>query len=129
MNKNDDVDIAGSRFDVDDHTKYDYLLPVWKLLEDVPEDIKIKSNDVWIQTGLDKEKGNRLMKELQIEFQNKVMKNFMDLIINKKHIVCSWTFDKIMLLCTRVDTGSDISLGDSPVMDLWKKEWMKNRGI
>ena len=69
------------------------------------------------------------MKELQNEFQNKVLKNFIGLFTNKKQIVNSWAFDKVMLLVTKINTGSGISLPDNMIFNMWKREWRKKRGI
>ena len=122
------IDVSGSKYDVEDITHYDYLKPIWELLENTP-DQGITSKEIWEKTKLDPKVGNRLIKELQNEFQNKVLTNFLGLFANKKQIVNSWAFDKVMLLVTKIVTGSSISLPDNMVFNMWKREWRKKRGI
>lgn len=123
------VDVAGSKFDVEDQSKYEYLEPIWEILANTPSDTKITSKELWEQSELDPVEGNRLIQELFGEFRNKMLKNIVTLLINKKAVVNSWAFDKMMLLSTRVDTGSGIELGDNAIMNTWKKEWLKKRGM
>ena len=128
MNNNDDVDVSGSKYDVEDRACYDYLKPIWEVLENVPEQ-GITSDELWKQSKLDKEHGNKLIKQLQNEFQNNVLNNITGLFLNKKEIVNSWAFDKIMLLVTKINTNSGVQLPDNMVFNMWKKEWRKKRGI
>jgi hypothetical protein len=125
---NNDVDVSGSKYDVDDITKYEYLNPVWSVLENTPEK-GITSKELWDQTELDPVKGNKLMQELANEFMQKVLHNFVGLFVDKKQIVNSWAFDKVMLLTTRIETGSGVMLPDNMVFNMWKREWRKKRGM
>jgi len=125
---NEKIDVSGSKFDVEDITKYDYLKPIWEILENSP-DQGITSKELWDKSELDPEKGNKLIKELQIEFQNKVLSNIMNLFIHKKQIANSWAFDKVMLMVTKINTGSDVGLPDNMIFNMWKREWRKKRGI
>ena len=140
---NEKIDVSGSKFDVEDITKYDYLKPIWEMidgsirqyygiisnkLENSP-DQGITSKELWDKSELDPEKGNKLIKELQIEFQNKVLSNIMNLFIHKKQIANSWAFDKVMLMVTKINTGSDVGLPDNMIFNMWKREWRKKRGI
>jgi len=127
--KKDNVDVGASKYDVDDREKYAPLEPVWEVLEKIPSDIQISSKELWEQSSVDPEVGNPLIKELFKEFQQKMLGNMLDLALHPDHIVDSWVFDKMMLLSTRVNTGSGVELGDSPVMSLWKDKWMKKRGF
>jgi len=128
--KNNDVEISANSFDVKDREKYEYLDPVWDVLENTPEK-GITAEELWDCTDLDPVKGNQLLKELQNEFMSKFLekKNMMALIMNNSLVARTWVFDKIMLLVTRLDTSSGVDLPDNLVMNNWKKEWRKQRGV
>lgn len=116
-------------FEADDITVYKYLDPVWDILESVPSDIRITSNELWEKTGLDVKIANQLLKDLVSEFMNKMLNNITSLIFNNKLVVDTWLFDKVMLLSTRVATGGGVNLPDNMVMNMWKQEWLKKRGV
>ena len=123
MNK---IDVGKTKFDVD-IKKYEYLNPIWTVLNEIPHDSTITAQELWEKTGLDPERGNRLLREFSQDFMNVFAKHFLSLLFSKKELTHSWTFDKVMLLCTRIDTGNTMSLPDNPVMNQMKQEWMKNR--
>jgi len=128
--KDNDVEMSANSFDVEDREKYEYLDPVWKVLENTPEK-GITAKELWDRTGLDSVKGNQLLKEMQNEFMNKFLekKNMLSLLMNNSLVARTWVFDKIMLLVTRLETGSGVDLPDNLVMNNWKKEWRKQRGV
>ncbi len=128
-NKKIDVDLAGNKFDVQDKDKYVLLEPIWSILENTPEDMKITSEELWKQSMVDPVIGNKLIQDLFQEFQGKVISNLLDLMFKPDEIIYSWVFDKMMLLVTRVDTGSNITLVDNPIMNGLKDKWREHRGL
>lgn len=135
-NKREEViDVGKSCFDVDDREKYKILEPLWALLENIPGDQKVKTEDIWRLSNIDPAVGNPLLAEFSAEFQRHMLKHIMKLAFNPNQIIDSWTFDKIMLMATRVNTGSGIEVetgipdGLGGVWDSWKSKWMAKRGI
>jgi hypothetical protein len=128
--KKEDIDLGGNKFDVINREKYITLEPVWTLLENIPEDMKIKSDILWEKTRVEPTIGNQLLQELFQEFQNKMITNILDLVFNQDELVYSWLLDKMMLLVTRVDTGNNITaLIDNPIMNDLKEKWRTKRGL
>ena len=129
-------EIGKTKFDVDKE-KYADLDPFWAVLESVPSDMKITMPDAGKKSGLDPKKAVPLIQEFVAEFQKKMMKNLFSLIWNYDELTDSWTFDKIMLLTNRVNTGmnptDDIDPGlmkiGAPVMKKWEDKWREKRGI
>lgn len=122
------IDVAGSVFDVDDREYYRYLDPVWELLENTP-DKGITSKVLWEQTGLDADRGNVLLKDLANEFMQKVMDHITRFLMHPKELTHSWAFDKVMLLTSRVDDGSGVTIPDNMAFRMLRKEWLKQRGM
>lgn len=130
--------IVGTKFDVDDIEKYKYLDPLWKVLESVPSDQKITMEEAGKKSGLDPAIGVPLIEQLSIEFQQKMMKNMLSLLLpgSKKQMTQSWTFDKIMLLTKKVNTGSDptkdidpeLMKQGKPILKDWEDSWREKRG-
>jgi hypothetical protein len=125
-----------SKFDVDKE-RYGYLDPLWKVLESVPSDMKMTMKEAGEKSGLDPTIAAPLIQEMSIEFQKRMMKNLTSLIWKQNELTDSWTFDKIMLLSNRIDTGSEI--GDDidpklrqfsdPVLKKWNNKWREKRGV
>jgi hypothetical protein len=126
-----------TKFDVDDREKYRYLDPLWKILESVPSDMKITMDKAGEQSGLDPKVAVPLIQEFCAEFQRKMMKNLFSLVFGSDDLTKSWTFDKVMLLTNRVDTGNDptddidpklLAMGN-PIMRKWEDKWRAKRGV
>ena len=128
-----------TKFDVDDISKYAYLDPLWVVLESVTSDHKITMEEAGKKSGLKPEIAVPLIEQLSIEFQQKMMKNMLSLLLpgSKKEMTNSWTFDKIMLLTKKVNTGSDptkdidpeLMEQGKPIMKDWEDSWRAKRGI
>lgn len=132
------VIIGRSNFDVEDISKYEYLNPIWKVLENTSEK-GITTVELFKQVGLDEKKTNTLVKEIMMVFQNALireMRNPLKMFSMgndkwyDKNLANSWVFDKIMLLATRVDTGNpDDPMDGNPFMEVWKNKWLEQRGM
>ncbi len=123
------IDLAGSKFEADDITKYKYLNPIWGILENTPEDMKITSQELWEQSELNPKIGNPLLHEMTVEWMNKIINNIWALARNNEQVVHTWLFDKCMLLMTRVDTGGVTKIPNNFVFNKWKKLWREKRGL
>lgn len=132
------VFIGRSKFDVEDTNCYEYLEPMWKILENTSEK-GITTEELLKQSGLEEKKTNELVQEIMMVFQRallKEMKNPFNLFkMNnskwfEKNLANSWVFDKMMLLATRVDTGNpDDPMDGNPFMSGWKEQWLEKRGM
>lgn len=130
--------IGGSRFDIEDKSKYEYLSPIWFVLENTGEK-GITTKELFEQTSLDEKKANSLVNEMVVVFQNALMKEtcnplkMLGMGNDKwydKNLRNCWVFDKLMLLATRIDTGNpDDPMDGNPFMDVWKNKWLEQRGM
>lgn len=117
-------------FEAEDITKYDYLKPLFEVLENIPSDMQITSQELWEQSGLDPQEGNHLLNELSSEFMNKVARHMIKLSLNKQAFVHTWLFDKVALLTTKVNTGGpNLDIENIPVLGGWIAEWRETRGV
>lgn len=135
---NDDVDIiGGSKYDVENINEYDYLKPIWDVLNNIP-DKGITSDELFKTTKLDEKQANQLVKKMMNEFQNKFMKelknpikamyNFSKKDFYEKNLANCWVFDKMMLLGTKIDTGNPNPMDGNPFMTKFKNKWIEMRG-
>lgn len=129
------VFVGKSPFEADDIKKYEYLNPVWEKLNNVPEGIT--AEEMWKDLNLDVKKGNDLLKELANEFMQKFINsmknplNFLEIATDKfyeKNLRNCWTFDKVMLLVTRVK-GGKVEIPDNVVFNKWKTNWLEDKGM
>lgn len=136
MNKNDII-IGGSSYDVEDINRYDYLEPIWDVLNNTPEK-GITSKQLFEQTHLDENRSNKLVKELMNEFQSKFMHDLTNPVkmifkfskkdFYEKNLSNCWAWDKMMLLATRIDTGQPHIFDTNPIMLQFKQKWIEQRG-
>lgn len=134
---NNNVIIGGSKYDVPDITKYSYLNPIWKILNNIP-DKGITSKKLFEQTKLDEKQANILVREMIMVFQNSFMKELKNPIkmmfkfgkkdFYEKNLANCWVFDKLMLLGTKIDTGNPNVMDNNPFMAKFKQKWNESRG-
>ena len=110
--------LIGNKFEVDDVTVYDEIKPVWSILESVPpsSDIRFTLEELWEQTCIDPDSGQRLLLRLEKEFVNKLVNNIGGLLLSQKKLVETWLFDRHMLIFMHVDLGQDVSGPDNPLL-------------
>lgn len=122
-----------NKFEVDDVTVYDEIIPVWNILEDVPpsSDIRFSLDELWEKTGVDPETGNNLLLRLEREFVNKLVNNITSVLFSKKQLVDTWLFDRHMLISLHVDLNGRSIIPDNPVLkkglDNFKYLWLKRK--
>lgn len=126
-----------TKFDVDDPKDYEYLDPIWRILENTGEK-GITKKEIIEQTGLDPGKVEKMVMELTTIFAralSKALSNpFKILDMNPEqwyddNLADSWLYDKFMLLGTRIDHGQPNPMDDNPLMDKWKERWLEKRGM
>lgn len=136
MFKKKDEVVGGSKFDVEDTSKYEYLEPIWPVLRNTPEE-GITGEELFKETNLEMNKAHELIKDLMFTWQNiltKELKNPFNLMkmardsFFEKNLANSWLFDKLMLLGTRIDTGNPNPM-KNPITDRWTKKWLETQGM
>jgi hypothetical protein len=136
-NDNKDIVVGGSKYDVENIEHYDYLKPIWEILNNIPEK-GITSEELFKQTSLDEKQANTLIKNMMTEFQNKFMKElehpfkmmfkFSKKDFYDKNLGNCWAWDKMMLLATKIDTGQPNPMDNNPFMNKFKQQWIEKRG-
>lgn len=126
---------VGNVFDIVDRDKYSYLDPLWTLLENTPDDVKLTYDEIYTRLKLDPLSCDKMVNEFANEWMNnfiKQMKNPLKFIkiarddFYDKQLKNNWGFDKVMLLVTRVQGSRE--LPDNPIFNDWKNRWIEDRG-
>jgi len=133
--------MAGN-FDVDE-SKFDYLKPIWSILENNPEGISLDA--LVEQSGLDKTKMLKTIELLSIEYNQVTRKfltrgNIFSMVKSalegkkpdeslKNDLASSWIFDKVMLYarCKELDWTDQV--WDKEIFEDMKKTWLETKGM
>ena len=126
-----------------DTYKYDYLKPLWPILEQHPQGISLKN--AVKQSKLDQDTMLKTIETLAQEYQrcsSKLMrqgmiKNLATSMLNgektdetlKQDLATSWIFDKVMLYDRIHELNWTKNVIDFGVLDEIKELWKKHKGI
>ena len=125
------------KIDVEDPSKYSYLDPLWEILRRTPEQ-GITANQMGEQSKLDPAIAVPMIQELSNIYQRKMTKELFLGDISKidtstfweQNLKDSWLFDKMMLLCTKVNTMIPNDGWDqSEYVIALKNKWLESKGM
>lgn len=126
-----------SKIDVDDPSVYSYLDPLWKILENTPNQ-GITAEEMGKLSGLDPSIAVPMIQGLSALFQKKMVKILVLGDLSEidpetwwdENLKDSWLFDKVMLLTMKLNTGIPNEGWDSnPYMQEFKRKWLESKGM
>jgi hypothetical protein len=126
-----------SKIDVENPGDYAYLDPLWKILENTPNQ-GITAEQMGKQSGLDPTIAVPMIQGLTALFQRKMVKILVLGDIENinpdtwwdENLKDSWLFDKVMLLTMKMNTGIQNEAWDTnPYMQAFKEKWLISKGM
>jgi hypothetical protein len=129
--------LGRSKVDVDDPEKYSILDPIWKILENTPN-----QGTTWDKLAEETHIEDKILipmiQEIAKIFMTKMSKillmgNIMNIDPEKfwdENLKTSWLFDKIMLMTMKINTGIENEAWENnPYMQAFKEKWLESKGM